>query len=321
MDTWVDQLHRRAQIVIDQIMAVRRASEETGTPLDGLVEQYREMLERLYAEELPSAKLRDSSDLIVRAEGPGADHDAPSLSSFSWLSEHVRIQLRRLSVAMLPLAVKDAKAAAKKLQWAFTGYAPGSIMMGFALRQPESMGGFEQSDKEAFQLISASAQAIATVPQFVGDLEIDRSINEVIQDPALRDSALMAAWQMSPTSQSGIHTIEVASKKGDYGTLSQRERMILRTAINSPEMIKKASGSFVGYLRAADLDNGRAVLRDVLGLDAAIRCILFPQLEGKAKALFGGRVKVTGDYETDRDGRPRLMHVFDIEPYQPQGEF
>lgn len=318
MDTWVEQLHRRAQIVIDQIIAARHASEVTNAPLEGLERQYRELLAQLYADELPSARLRDRSHLVVRAEGPGADHDAPSLNSFNWLSEHVRQQLGRLSVAMLPLAVKDAKAAAKRLQWAFMGYAPGSIMLGFALRHPESMQGFEESDAAAFAMISESAQSIATVPQFVGDVSLDNAISEAIPDPALRDSAIMAAWYMAPTQQSGIHTIEVAAKNGGHGVLSQRERMVLRHAIDRPDLRQKKSGAFIGALRAADLDKHRAILRDVVGLDTGIRCILDETLAADAKSLFGGRVKATGDYETDKDGRPRLMRITKLEPDSTQ---
>lgn len=309
MDTWVAQIHRRAQIVIDQIMAARTAATLSGVDLEGLEAQYRLLLERLYTEEMPSARLRDNSDLIVRAEGPGADHQAPELHSFSWLSEHVRVQLGKLTAAVLPMAVRDAKAAAKRLHWAFMGYAPGSIMLGFSLRHPESMPGFEETDRAAYAMLSASAQSIATVPQFVGNTELDAAIQTAIPDPALRDSAVTAARHLAPTLQSGIHTIEVASRNGDYGTLSQRERMVLKNAVDRPDLRQMRSGTFVGSLRAADLDKRRAVLRDVDGLGSAIRCIIDENTEANAKALFGARVKVEGDYETDAEGRPRLMRI------------
>lgn len=318
MDTWVDQLNRRAQILMDQVIAARLAGKQTGQDLSWLEQQYRDMIERLYAEEYASANLRDNSDLVLRAEGPGADHDAPTLHSFNWLADHVRKQLGRLSIAMLPMAVDDAKKAAKRLHWAFMGYAPGSIMMGFALRQPESMTGFEESDRKAFQMVSQSAQAIAAVPQFVGNTELDASINEHITDPALRDSAVMAAWYLAPTSQSGIHTIEIASRNGEHGELSQRERMVLKSVIDNPTLRQKRQGVFCGSLRAADLDKKRAVLRDVAGLDSAIRCILDERLDTNIKHCFGGRVKVGGEYETDRDGRPRLMYVHSLEPDDTQ---
>lgn len=313
MDSWVNQLHRRAQIVIDQIMAAQTVAQQTGTPMDGLVSQYRALLERLYSEELPSARLRDTSDLILRAEGPGADHDAPSLRSFNWLADHVRSQLDKLTAAVLPMTMKDAKAAIKRTEWVFAGYAPGSIMMGFSLRQPESMTGFEESDRSAYESLSRSAQSIATVPQFIGDKGMQPGLHEIITDPALRDAAVVAAWMLSPTPQSGIHTIEVAARNGDYGSLSQRERMVLKQAIDRPELRQRKTGTFTGAMRAADLDKRRVTLRDVENI-GAIRCILDENMEGQARDLFGGAVKVTGDYETDKEGRPRLMRITHIEP-------
>jgi hypothetical protein len=118
----------------------------------------------------------------------------------------------------------------------------------------------------------------------------------------------MAVWSLAPKAQSGIQTIEVSWRKNDYGTLSQRERMVLKTVISRPELRQKKTGTFIGSLPAADLDKRRAVLRDVIGLDSAIRCILDETLEADVRHLFGGRVKAEGDYESDTEGRPRLMH-------------
>lgn len=313
MDTWVDQLNRRAQLLMDQVIAARMAGQQSGQELGWLEQQYRDMIEKLYAEEYASARLRDSSDLVVRAEGPGADHDAPSLRSFNWLAEHVRKQLTKLGEAVMPLAVNDARAIARKLGWVFTGYAPGSIMMGFALRKPEATPGFEESDEAAFSMLNNAAQSIAAVPQFVGDNELNAEIAEELTDPALRDAAIVAAWQLSPTAQSGIHTIEVASRNGYHGHLSQRERMVLKQSVDKPMLRRMEQGSFSGQLRAADLDKHRVVLREVDGI-GSIRCVIAPHLDVSTQQLFGHRVKVIGSYETDREGRPRMMQVQSIEP-------
>lgn len=308
MASWVEQIHRRAQILVDQIIAARAAAESTDVKLDWLEGQYRALLEQLYANEYAAAHLRDASDLVMRAEGPGATHDGPLLRSFSWLSEHVRTQLKRLSEAVLPLSGADAKAISKKLGWVFTGYAPGSIMMGFALRNPKAVPGFEVADAEAFQLVRSAAQSIAAVPQYVGDAQLDIGLTEKLTDPALRDAAIVAAWHLSPTPQSGIYTVEVASSAGDHGVLSQRERMVLKESIASPLFRMTQNGAFEGSLRAADLDTCRIVLRDVNGI-GAIRCAISPQLTREAQAFFGSRVRVSGTYETDPQGRPRMMRI------------
>lgn len=323
MATWVEQVHSRAALIHDQIAARVRlaqtpefsnAMQDESVSLENLTAHFYRMLERLYSEELPAARLRDTSDLVLRAEGPGADHEAPSLRSFNWLADHVKSQLDKLTAAVLPMTAKDAKAASKQVDWVFNGYAPGSIMMGFSLRQPESMAGFEESDRAAYESLSLSAQSIATIPQFVGDSEMNPGLSDAISDPALRDAAVVAAWMLSPTDKSGIHTVEVSARNGDYGTLSQRERMVLRREIDRPEMRQRKTGTFIGAMRAADLDKRRVTLRDVDGI-GAIRCILDGGMESQARTLFGGPVRVTGEYETNREGRPRLMRISRIEPY------
>jgi hypothetical protein len=312
MDTWIEQLNKRARILIDQIVAARTAAASSNVDLGWLEGQYRDLLEQLYADEYASARLRDTSDLVIRAEGPGADHDGPALQTFTWLSDHVRRQLKKLGSAVIPLSGADSKAVARKLGWIFTGYAPGSIMMGFALKAPKAIPGFEVSDALAFDAVRSAAQSIAAIPQYIGDSELDIGLAEQITDPALRDAAILAAWELSPTPQSGIHTVEVASRTGAYGSLSQRERMVLKQSIASPMFRKTETGSFVGRLRAADLDKHRMVLRDVYHV-GAIRCAITPDLSNDAQKLFGSRIKVTGTYEADRDGKPRMMRVEHIE--------
>jgi hypothetical protein len=312
MDTWVEQVNKRARILIDQIVAARAAATESNTDLAWLETQYRNLLEELYAQEYATARLRDTSDLVIRAEGPGAEHDGPTLQSFNWLADHVRRQLGKLSEAVLPLRLNESKAINRKLGWIFTGYAPGSITMGFALKNPTPIVGFERADAEAFDIVRAAAQSVASVPQFVGDTELNTGLTEQIIDPALRDAAIIAAWQLSPTPKSGIHTVEIASRNGDHGSLSQRERMVLKKSVISPLFRKSQLGTFVGNVRAADLDKHRLVLRDVEGV-GSIRCAISPGLSAGMQKYFGSHVLVHGRYEADRDGRPRMMRIDSIQ--------
>jgi hypothetical protein len=312
MDTWVEQINRRARILIDQIVIARAGAKENNLDLGWLERQYESLLEQLYADEYAGARLRDTSDIVFKAEGPGADHDGPNLRTFTWLSEHVRRQLTKLSEAVLPLIGSEASAVTRKLGWTFTGYAPGSITLGFALKNPPHLVGFEKSDETAFGIVRNAAQSIAAIPQFIGETELSEELTEQISDPALRDAAIVAAWQLSPTSQSGIDTVEVVSRTGDHGSLSKRERSVLKQSVISPMFRKPVFGSFVGHIRAADLDKNRLVLRDVHNV-GSIRCAINEKLGPEAKKNFGGLVEVFGRYEADRDGRPRMMRVDRIE--------
>lgn len=317
MDAWVDNIHKRAQILVEQIVSARAVAASSEIDLSGIERQSMELLDRLYREDFPAAQLHDVSDIVLHAEGPGADHIAPSLHSFNWITTHIREQLKKLSASVIPMSAGDVEKIAKDVEWSFNGYAPGSIMVGFSLVRPASMNGMEDADKEAYDLISSSAQLLAVVPQFVDQTGVNHGINQEIKDPAMRDSAIIAAWSMAPTTQSGIDSIQFFSKSGASGSLSTKKRAILREAIKSPKLTEKVNGKFAGTMRAVDLDRNRAVLRDVHDI-GSIRCILPKNFESQAKAMLGADVIVEGEYERDESGRPRLMRVSTMKPNDQQ---
>ncbi|WP_155774278.1 MULTISPECIES: hypothetical protein [Burkholderia cepacia complex] len=322
MDTWVNQLHARASIIHGQIAAWMSAmNSEVGENLSdkerqAILRPLHDMLAKLYAEELPIAQMKDSSEIVVHAEGPAAMGSSMQLRAVNWLSAKVKQQLVLLAEAALP-ANGDTLAIAKKIQWNVTGVVPGSIFMGFAVSRPESQIGFEEADNAALDTIVRAAQSVSLIPQFTEQGIVDREITEALTDPAVRDAAMFAAMRLAPTVSSGLVTVEVASANGDFGILGQRERIILREALRSPLFGKKIKGTFIGEIREIDLDAGRFQLRNIQGV-GSIRCAAaFTQEE--ARSLLGKTVKVSGEYETDKAGRPRLMRAERTEPVASQG--
>lgn len=316
MDTWVNQLHARASIIHGQIAAWMSAmNSEVGARLTDEQRQASlrplyDMLSKLYAEDLPIAQVKDASDLVIHAEGPAAIGSAMQLRAVNWLSSKVKQQLTLLAEAALP-PNNDAQIIAKKIQWNVTGVAPGSIFMGFAIDRPEPLNGFEEADRAALDSIVKAAQSVPIVPKFMDHGYVDHSLTEALTDPAVRDAAMFAAMRLAPTDSSGLVTVEVASSDGTYGILGQRERIILKETLKSPLLGIKINGSFVGELREIDLDAGRFQLRAVNGV-GSLRCAANFSHED-ARAWLGKTVKVTGVYETDKSGRPRLMRAEHID--------
>ncbi|MGS1072392.1 hypothetical protein [Burkholderia glumae] len=316
MDTWVNQLHARASIIHGQIAAWMSAMHsDIGAQLNeeqrhAAVRPLYDMLSKLYAEDLPIAQVKDASDLVVHAEGPAAVGSTMQLRAINWLSSKVKQQLTLLAEAALP-PNKDAHAIARKIQWNVTGVAPGSIFMGFAIDRPEALNGFEEADRAALDSIVRAAQSVPVVPQFMDHGYVDQSLTEALTDPAVRDAAMFAAMRLAPTDSSGLVTVEVASSDGNYGVLGQRERIILKETLKSPLLGTKINGSFIGELREIDLDAGRFQLREINGV-GSLRCAANFSHED-ARAWLGKTVKVSGVYETDKSGRPRLMRAEHID--------
>ena len=327
MDNWVDSLHDRAGIVHDQIAAALMAQQRTGVDVSGLLKTYRQLLREIYSESLPLADLHDRSDIIMRAEGPAAQHHASSSSMVAWLCSEAQKRFSELGVASLHLVGETAKQVQNNLRVLLNGVAPGSLYLGFSVDTTDESTralDFLLPEKEnALGLIRGALGLLPLIPEFVGNESVSAEFAERVEDPVLRDAALMAAYHLAPTGQRGIHTLELNAPRQDSKTsaLTNRERVVIReSALRRPILKQTKHGSFIGQLREIDLDTQRFQLRNVPGI-GTLRCTLGGLSAETARRFIGSGVKVTGPYEADHNDKPRLMNVEFIEPYQVQQSF
>lgn len=328
---WQHQTHKRAALVFDQLAGVRRIAENAvmeGWPeapydVDAFVGEspYIGMLDKLYGEDFQLARLLDSSDLIFHAEGPAASDAMPQLRAVNWLCAGVDKNLRRLAEVALQMSGEQAARIVRGIDFRLTGMAPGSLYIGFAIAPSvESMPGIPYGEDEpSYIAVRDAFYKLPLVSQFIRDEYIDGEIADAMPDPALRDASLTASYHLAPTGKIGIHTLDIGRPDERPGSLSQRERVVLReVAIKRTMLMNRQQGSFVGELREIDLDANRFQLRNVPGI-GSIRCAM-PIAIDKIRPLIGLGVRVEGSYETDRSGRPRLMQVEIVTPYQLQTE-
>lgn len=329
MVTWIQDVHARARVLHDQISIAINSQKSSGVDLTGLVHQYQTLLENLYEQDLPLARILDESDLVVHAEGPAARQNATTSNAVAWLCEEVERRVRQLAFATLHLQDEHARSTSD-LRVLLDGLAAGSLYLGFSFRSANQLelseAGFEElalvqagEVEAAIGSVREAVQNLTTVPDFVGDESVSEEIAEAIPDAAIRDATLLAAYHLAPTGRRGIHTVELSAPKTDRNTatLRNRERVVLReSALRRPIMRRTRQGSFVGELKEVDLDFNRFQLRSVPGV-GTLRCVMSLPVV-KARKFLGRGVKVTGTYETDVSGRPRLMRVDTIEPYQIQ---
>jgi hypothetical protein len=329
MKTRVDQVHARASWIHGQIATIiygfekkpeiLAELEKLGSTRESALKPYYDMLNDLYADELPVATLKDTSDILVRAIGFKADHGSPWLSAVERVASDMKKNLMHLSASVLELACRDGAKLSRDVPWVFNGYAHGSIMMGFSLRNVDNMIlGEDMGSDSVFNALRNAAQSVAIVPSFLSNGRLSKGITEGIADPAVRDAAIIAAWRITPTSVSGIDSVEIGARNGGFGVLSGYDRATLSNAINQPLMSKR-HGSFTGTMRIADADKHRAVLREVTPDIHSLKCIM-PK-SANLKHLFNEQVRVTGDYEVDKDGKPSLFLVDNVEVIaQPKQE-
>jgi hypothetical protein len=314
-------IHRRAHLVHSQMESARDLLARTGQADPNIIlsedSPYFSLLKKLYEEEYPLAKLVGSSDLIIHAEGPAAEELLPQLSIVSWLFSGVDKQIRALAKSVLHLSLDDERGALKSLDIRLTGMAPGSIYAGFAINRlrPTPLLGTDE-EETAINSVRDVVTSLALIPDFVLESSVSEALAILMPDPAIRDTTLMAAYNLAPTGRNGIHTIELTSPahSNKPAPLSVRDRIVLRDTVVKRPMLgaKKKSGSFIGQLRGIDLDKTRVDLRNVDGGIGTLRCVL-PLTLDKARSILGKTVRVTGQYEAGPNGKPRLMQVEQID--------
>lgn len=296
--------------VMENAFSATLLAKEVGVEMNTgqLVDSCLPEIENIIARSLPLARLLDESDILVHAEGPGAEHALPWLTSINWVTATINKSIRNVFFSYFEGAgATNSKQISRDLDLRVTGFAPGSIWMGTKVVLPKMSLDF--SVDESF--VKDTLSALPRLANYIGDERLLPEIYDLEMDPAQRDFSLETLLLLSPSGQMGIHTMEISTKSDGAARLSQRERVVLREALKNPLGKKRQRASFTGSIRAADLDKSRVSLRTP---DGVIRCAFAALSTDEARSFLGKSVRVSGEYEADRSGRPRMMVVEQIVP-------
>lgn len=306
---WTDSAHETLDGLLQNLVAEGRLTARYGveaTPAQ-IVESSRELLLNVIERSLPLARVMDDSHLVLRAEGTAVHVDLPRLAAFNWLSVVAERTMRHLSRQLFNLSERASKRLGRGLDLRLTGIAPGSLYLGFSIADvPSDL--LAAAGEPVLATIRDSVRKLPDTASHIGDESILPAIHELLPDPAQRDLSLEALLALSPTGKRGISAVHIMAPGTPSRRLSPRERLILKEALARPELRNRKPGAFVGSLHEIDLDTHRFQLRGVTGV-GTLRCAIAPLTKAEGKALLGEWVRVEGEYETDRQGRPRLMLV------------
>jgi hypothetical protein len=138
-------------------------------------------------------------------------------------------------------------------------------------------------------------------------------VSEVIDDPRVRDAALVAVQRMSPTGRRGIDTISVSGATSAPAELTPIVRRAIKMSLNKP-VIRGEEIEFLGQVREIDLDARRFDLRGIADEQVRdLRCAYRNVPGVNPKALLGATVRARGLVERAPDEAPRLMSVLAID--------
>lgn len=321
---WQHQTHRRARVVFEQLQAALQSAPDDAAREQFMAQEgnpYFALLDKIYGEDYQVARLLDTSDLVVHAEGPELSNAMPALRATSWLCDITNQQLRNLILATMDLSKITKRKASGAINLRLTGLAPGSLYAGFKLLPGHADDLFDPETESAYGDARAAMQGIAQIPTFIDDERLLPDLAEIMPDPAIRDASLMAAYHMAPSGKLGIHTLGLLVPGTPASELGQRERVVLREALHHPLIENWKFGRFVGEIRELDIDKTRFHLRDVPDI-GSLRCVVPDGWDRhQVKSIMAEWIAASGRYLMDATGRPRLLYVeqIDVLP-RPQQE-
>jgi hypothetical protein len=323
MAGWVEQVEQKAAIVLDQMAAARALASQMDMTPEEVARPYFEMINALYADEMPHARALDNSDLVLRIEGPAFRDPNPRIKLLSGIFGDLRHQVTKITKAMIGLSDSEPAKFPPELELGLTGLARGSLVMGVKVRPPQSQGSIDETvasiggtqvslwgeDDPLYQAVREAIRSLARVAWYVGPEGIDEQIVGAFPDPGVRDVVLTATEQLAPSGRRGYDRVTISAVGEDSReprALTPDSRRVLRANATNP-VYSAREGSFVGRVRAIDLDARRFQLRSVEGA-GAVRCVYGEGID-EPKTLLDQTISVSGQVEYDQRNRPRLMQV------------
>lgn len=313
MKTWKDQLESQARYLIREIASLERHldPDQPSSSLDELFST----LQRIYVADLPLADLRDHSDLIIRLNGE-AFEASPRLQLVTSIFENVTSRVTDLTKVILGRWA-DGRISPSSLDLSLSGMARGSLLFGLSADMDRNGKSPLLRDRDTLFVSTKEAlDAIDLVAHLVEDNDDEVELEEVserIENPRVRDAALLAVQRLAPSGRRGIDTLSVSSRGEKPAHLNSEHRRAIRESLTKP-VIHGEDIQLLGYVREIDLDAHRFDLRGIDDEEIRdVRCAYSHLPDIRGRDLLGAYVRVDGLVERSADGIPRLLSVKNVE--------
>jgi hypothetical protein len=327
-ENWTAALDYKARILYAQIARLQSEVAESGGSddlLDELAAPYFDLLKSIYAEDYPLAKAVEESDLLVRLEGPAITRDNPRISIIAGELTKVRAQVGKVAKSIAELS-SSFRGVPTEMDLGLSAFAKGSLILGFTVptapEVAEARDGQESLFGEQdpfFQAARDAIRAIGIVTRHITEDGSPDELSSLIPDPKVRDTALSAVKELSPSGRTGISSVRLSGKSiTDFEAkqpLTVKTREAIRKRIERPVRgALEPPVTIIGYVREMDLDNKRFELRHLEGLeDSDVRCVYVNETDEEAKQWLNTRARVTGIVERDPAGKARLLETISVE--------
>ena len=322
MSSWTDAVESKARIIHQELQAAMELAKRMGQDPEKIASPYYAMLARLYREEYPIASLADHADLVARFSGPGVIGHEPRISLVTNAFAKLRDQIQHIAKSIAGL---DGE---KKVRWpsdldpCLSGLAYGSLVVGMRVPRPGEINMEGQLvlpgvTDGLYHAVRDAVRSLPIIPGLIKEDGISDEVYSLFPDPAVRDTVMVAARELAPTSRNKAITDLFLSSPGDpqptQAALTKQSREVLRKTLLEPAK-QRSSGrdTFEGVVREIDLDAFRFEIHGHC-YPRGIRCIYEDHHKLLAKTILDCTVRVSGSYEAAANEQPRLVMVETIE--------
>ena len=224
MSSWKEELEKQARLLIREIADLERHLDPKGS--SSSIDQLFSTLERIYTKDIQLADLRDRSDLIFRLRGKAFD-DRLRLQLVTSIFENVTTQVTDLTKVILGRWA-DGRVTPSSLDLSLSGIARGSLLFGLSAELCEHEGAKLLGDSDT--LFTSTRDALNAIDLVAHVIERDEervaleAVSERIDDPRIRDAALLAVQRLSPSGRRGIDTLTISARSERPAELTSEHR-------------------------------------------------------------------------------------------------
>jgi hypothetical protein len=320
--SWIEQVERRASILIDQISTIKQIAIRNGGDPIALSAPYQRLLTSLYEDEAQLARTVDDSDLVAWLRGPAVDTETPRIMLVSSALIDLRTQITRMTKAILGMD-EGARFKQSDFDLAMSGLAHGSLVVGIKVMHPSEISGtrhlWQEEEAKVYNSVRTVIRRLASISRHIGDDAVNDSIREDIKDPIERDSLLVATYHLAPSGRRGVDEVQLL-QGGDNAeaagrSLTRNDRVILKESITRPVRSQKHA-TLRGTVREVDLDAGRFEIRLQDAAGWRVRCSAPNMPIDMWKQILDGTIEIYGRTEYLGD-MPRLVEVEEVKGFNP----
>ncbi len=316
--TWVEATRNKARVLTSQIASMKEYVKDMGwedSVFEKMSAQAYIQLEELYSEEMPLSHALDTSDLIFRLEGPAIAVGNPRASVIATQFTKVRTQVTNVVKAISGFDTKHTFKP-EDIDLGVAAVVRGSLILGFTAVNPsvedetQQIKLLKKEDDPIFRATRQAIREIGIITKYVGEDDFKEKVEHDIPDSKIRDAAIIAVEEFSPSPQSGVNSVSIGAKDisiDKLKPLTSENRKFLRRIIRRP-VTNKNKQTFVGIVREIDLDAHRLELRQIKDYPNISLRIAFDKEKTKQAAKWLDRkLEVEGNVELSSEGEPHLM--------------